>query len=73
MEDRSAAGMEGEDENSGFRSTALMLVGKLVDGYLSEIASDGNLKPEKFYDLAVALPDHARLFDDGLYRAVDVY
>lgn len=51
----------------------LMMVGKLVDGYLSEIASDANLKPEKFCDLALALPDHARVYDDGLYRAVDVY
>lgn len=73
MEDRSATRIEGEDENTGVRSAALMLVGKLIDGYLSEIASDANLKPEKFYELAVALPDHARLFDDGLYRAVDVY
>ncbi|KAL2240286.1 BTB/POZ domain-containing protein At5g66560 [Sesamum indicum] len=73
MEESSATGVEGEDENISVRSAALMLVGKLIDGYLSEIASDANLKPEKFYDLAVALPDHARLFDDGLYRAVDVY
>lgn len=73
MEERSATGVEDEDENSSVRSAALMLVGKLIDGYLSEIASDANLKPEKFYELAVALPDHARLFDDGLYRAVDVY
>ncbi|KAK9113207.1 hypothetical protein Scep_020726 [Stephania cephalantha] len=51
----------------------VMLVGKLIDGYLSEIASDANLKPEKFVELAVALPDQARLYDDGLYRAVDVY
>ncbi|XP_068654764.1 BTB/POZ domain-containing protein At5g66560-like [Aristolochia californica] len=51
----------------------VILVGKLIDGYLSEVASDANLKPEKFYNLAVALPVHARLFDDGLYRAVDVY
>ncbi|WOK91671.1 BTB/POZ domain-containing protein [Canna indica] len=51
----------------------LLLVGKLVDAYLSEIASDANLKPDKFCDLALALPDHARVFDDGLYRAVDVY
>uniref|UniRef100_A0A5B7A7V3 BTB/POZ domain-containing protein n=1 Tax=Davidia involucrata TaxID=16924 RepID=A0A5B7A7V3_DAVIN len=64
---------EGVDENSSIRSAALMLVGKLIDGYLSEIASDVNLKPEKFHELAVALPEHARLFDDGLYRAVDVY
>ncbi|MQM02068.1 hypothetical protein Taro_034828 [Colocasia esculenta] len=51
----------------------LMMVGKLVDGYLSEIASDANLKAEKFCDLALTLPDHARVYDDGLYRAVDVY
>ncbi|XP_057769999.1 BTB/POZ domain-containing protein At5g66560-like [Salvia miltiorrhiza] len=73
MEERYANRTEGEDENTSVRSAALMLVGKLIDGYLSEIASDANLKPEKFYELAVALPDHARLFDDGLYRAVDVY
>lgn len=73
LEERSAAGIEAEEENSGVRSAALMLVGKLIDGYLSEIASDANLKPGKFYELAVSLPEHARLFDDGLYRAVDVY
>ncbi|CAA0840901.1 BTB/POZ domain-containing protein [Striga hermonthica] len=75
LEERSAAiRAEGEDdEGAGVRSAGLMLVGKLIDGYLSEIASDANLKPEKFYDLSIALPDHARLFDDGLYRAVDVY
>lgn len=55
------------------RSPTLMLVGKLIDGYLSEVASDANLKPERFYQLAMVLPEQARLFDDGLYRAVDVY
>ncbi|KAK9053199.1 hypothetical protein SSX86_029831 [Deinandra increscens subsp. villosa] len=55
------------------RSTDLTLVGKLIDGYLSEIALDANLTPEKFYELAVALPEEARLYDDGLYRSVDVY
>ncbi|CAI9758767.1 unnamed protein product [Fraxinus pennsylvanica] len=68
LDNRSVNRIEGEE-----RSIALMLVGKLIDGYLSEIASDANLKQEKFFDLAIALPDHARLFDDGLYRAVDVY
>ncbi|XP_076933171.1 BTB/POZ domain-containing protein At5g66560-like [Bidens hawaiensis] len=67
-----------EDENAGDevnrnRSVTLMLVGKLIDGYLSEIASDTNLKPEKFLELAFALPEQARLYDDGLYRSVDVY
>ncbi|CAK9158720.1 unnamed protein product [Ilex paraguariensis] len=73
LEERSAGRIEGEGENSSVRSAALMLVGKLIDGYLSEIASDANLRPDKFCEMAVALPDHARLFDDGLYRAVDVY
>ncbi|XP_006338256.1 BTB/POZ domain-containing protein At5g66560 [Solanum tuberosum] len=73
LEERSTVRIQGEEENISVRSTALMLVGKLIDGYLSEIASDNNLLPEKFCELAVALPDQARLFDDGLYRAVDVY
>lgn len=73
LEQRNQAGIHGEDEENGVRSPALMLVGKLIDGYLSEIASDANLKPERFCNLAISLPDQARLFDDGLYRAVDVY
>ncbi|RYQ80456.1 hypothetical protein Ahy_Scaffold1g106861 isoform F [Arachis hypogaea] len=71
IEHRSASEIDGGD--SVPRSPALMLVGKLIDGYLSEIASDSNLKASKFYNLAISLPDEARLFDDGLYRAVDVY
>ncbi|XWS45342.1 hypothetical protein CRYUN_Cryun15aG0128300 [Craigia yunnanensis] len=80
LEERNAEGTEAEtggnniiNINNIVRSPALMLVGKLIDGYLSEIASDANLKPEKFYNLAISLPDQARNFDDGLYRAVDVY
>lgn len=75
LEQRNAAEIEGGGEDSGdaVRSPALMLVGKLIDGYLSEIASDANLKPERFYNFANSLPEQARLFDDGLYRAVDVY
>lgn len=63
----------GGDEENRVRSVTLMLVGKLIDGYLSEIASDTNLKPDKFLELAFALPEKARLYDDGLYRSVDVY
>ncbi|XWS29346.1 hypothetical protein CRYUN_Cryun24cG0021500 [Craigia yunnanensis] len=78
LEERNAAGIETGDNNNIINNNnvippALMLVGKLIDGYLSEIASDANLKPEKFYNLAISLPDQARNFDDGLYRAVDVY
>lgn len=73
LEEKSATRIDGEEVNTSVKNAALMLVGKLIDGYLSEIASDANMKPDKFYNLAIALPDQARLFDDGLYRAVDVY
>ncbi|KAF8709894.1 hypothetical protein HU200_029608 [Digitaria exilis] len=52
---------------------AMLAVGRLIDAYLGEIATDANLKPDKFCDLAWALPDAARVYDDGLYRAVDIY
>ncbi|KAE8715704.1 BTB/POZ domain-containing protein [Hibiscus syriacus] len=79
LEERSATGIEAENEGNdyniinGSRVPSLMLVGKLIDGYLSEIASDAKLKPNNFYNLAISFPDEARNFDDGLYRAVDVY
>ncbi|XP_057858322.1 BTB/POZ domain-containing protein At1g30440 isoform X1 [Cryptomeria japonica] len=53
--------------------TPLTKVGKLVDAFLAEVAPDVNLKPDKFQSLAEALPNYARLYDDGLYRAIDVF
>ncbi|KNA23958.1 hypothetical protein SOVF_020300, partial [Spinacia oleracea] len=65
---------EGDHQTLGnVRTPAIMHVGKLIDGYLSEIASDANLKPGKFIQLALSPPEKARLYDDGVYRAVDVY
>ncbi|VFQ92036.1 unnamed protein product [Cuscuta campestris] len=73
-EERSATNrVEGDEDLHSSISASVMVVGRLIDGYLSEIASDSNLTPEKFCELAVSLPEQARLFDDGLYRAVDVY
>ncbi|KAJ8493082.1 hypothetical protein OPV22_014803 [Ensete ventricosum] len=75
--ERAALAAEGEVVGGAARTPSragsLKLVGKLVDGYLAEIASDANLKVDKFYGLAVALPDDARVYHDGLYRAVDIY
>ncbi|XP_076957576.1 BTB/POZ domain-containing protein At3g44820-like [Bidens hawaiensis] len=48
-------------------------VTKLVDSYMAEIAPDVNLKPEKLYSLAQALPEVSRSLSDGLYRALDIY
>lgn len=48
-------------------------VGKLVESYLAEIASDRNLSVSKFGSVAELVPEQARVRDDGMYRAVDIY
>jgi hypothetical protein len=53
--------------------SSLMKVAKLLDSYLAEIAPDANLKLSKFIQLAELLPEYARVVDDGLYRAIDIY
>ncbi|RDX90603.1 Coleoptile phototropism protein 1, partial [Mucuna pruriens] len=52
---------------------ALVKVAKLVDCYLAEAALDSNLTLSQFLALAGAIPSHARVTDDGLYRAIDTY
>ena len=52
---------------------SLLNVGKLVDGYLGEIAHDPNLSLSSFVDLSQSIPDFARPNHDGLYRAIDIY
>ncbi|KAI3861898.1 hypothetical protein MKW92_016361 [Papaver armeniacum] len=53
--------------------TSLVKVARLVDAYLAESALDTNLSLLEFISLAGALPKHARIADDGLYRAIDTY
>ncbi|KAL9318510.1 hypothetical protein ACSQ67_015027 [Phaseolus vulgaris] len=48
-------------------------VGRLVDGYLIQVARDENLTMESFKSLVEALPQNARHCDDNLYRAIDMY
>ncbi|KAG4962694.1 BTB/POZ domain-containing protein NPY1 [Glycine max] len=52
---------------------SLLNVGKLVDGYLGEIAHDPNLSLSSFVDLSQSIPEFARPNHDGLYRAIDIY
>ncbi|KAI7751777.1 hypothetical protein M8C21_012744 [Ambrosia artemisiifolia] len=47
-------------------------VGKLMESYLAEIASDCNLSLSKFMNLAEHIPNQ-RAIDDGLYKAIDIY
>ncbi|KAI3980189.1 hypothetical protein MKX01_033330 [Papaver californicum] len=53
--------------------TSLVKVARLVDAYLAETALDSNLTVLEFISLAGALPNHSRIVDDGLYRAIDTY
>ncbi|OWM82113.1 BTB/POZ domain-containing protein SR1IP1 [Punica granatum] len=48
-------------------------VGKLMENYLAEIASDRNLTVAKFIQLAELVPEQARVTEDGMYRAIDIY
>ncbi|XP_062222885.1 BTB/POZ domain-containing protein At1g67900-like [Phragmites australis] len=51
----------------------LVRVGRLVDGFLVEVAKDPNLPLDKLLAIAEALPDSARPENDGLYKVVDTY
>ncbi|KAM0032317.1 putative BTB/POZ domain, NPH3 domain, NPH3/RPT2-like family protein [Helianthus debilis subsp. tardiflorus] len=48
-------------------------VGKLMECYLAEIASDRNLLVSKFINLAEHIPEQAKVSEDGMYRAIDIY
>lgn len=63
-----------ENRSSRFASDASkVLVAKLVEGYLAEIARDPNLSLSKFVNLANTVSSFGRSSHDGLYRAVDMY
>ncbi|MED6183194.1 hypothetical protein PIB30_035709 [Stylosanthes scabra] len=55
------------------RHKSLLNIGKLIDGYLGEIANEPNLGLSSFVDLSQSVPDCARPCHDGLYRAIDIY
>ncbi|XP_076884829.1 BTB/POZ domain-containing protein At1g03010-like [Bidens hawaiensis] len=61
------------DTPSSPKQSSIVKVSKLLDCFLAEIAIDPNLQASKFIALAELLPDHARLVNDGLYRAIDIF
>ncbi|KAI3715975.1 hypothetical protein L6452_22979 [Arctium lappa] len=50
-----------------------LMVAKLVDLYLAEIAKDPNLPLSMFVDLAETVSVFSRPAHDGIYRAIDMY
>ncbi|OIV91136.1 hypothetical protein TanjilG_30358 [Lupinus angustifolius] len=69
----------GGGEVEGIRKTGILsdasklMVAKLIDGYLAEIAKDHNLPLSDFIDLAELVSGISRPAHDGLYRAIDTY
>lgn len=64
---------EGQPMNGSDSLAPMTLVAALVDGYLTEVATDVNLKLPKFEALAAVIPGYARPLADGLYHAIDIY
>ncbi|KAJ9538020.1 LOW QUALITY PROTEIN: hypothetical protein OSB04_030753 [Centaurea solstitialis] len=50
-----------------------LMVAKLVDSYLAEIAKDPNLPLSMFVELAETVSVFSRPAHDGIYRAIDMY
>lgn len=80
MQEHSArADFHVDDEFQEIRSPVFVsdaskvMVAKLVDGYLAEVARDPNLPQSKFVDLAEMVSGFSRPSHDGLYRAIDMY
>ncbi|KAK9074188.1 hypothetical protein SSX86_006785 [Deinandra increscens subsp. villosa] len=48
-------------------------VGKLMESFLAKIAADRNLLASKFISFSECIPVAARVTDDGMYRAIDIY
>ncbi|MCO5562804.1 hypothetical protein L7F22_016436 [Adiantum nelumboides] len=53
--------------------SAVMKAARVLDSFLAEVAPDANLSVSKFVTFAELMPSYARVVDDGLYRAIDIY
>ncbi|KAK4488425.1 hypothetical protein RD792_004189 [Penstemon davidsonii] len=70
--------MEGNDKNGNeefilHSPSDMERVTKLMESYLAEVASDRNLSVSKFINVAEFIPEQARMTEDGMYRAIDIY
>ncbi|KAG2315453.1 hypothetical protein Bca4012_066268 [Brassica carinata] len=70
-EDEESTGYD--SDSTGHHHGELLKVGRIMDAYLAEIAPDPHLSLHKITAIIERLPDYARIIDDGIYRAIDVY
>ncbi|KAL8130501.1 hypothetical protein V2J09_019656 [Rumex salicifolius] len=62
------------EKSSGISSeVSLLLVVKLIDAYLAEVARDPNLPASRFLAVAEMINTESRQAHDALYRAIDMY
>lgn len=75
LEHEADEGRIGFDIDDEFASSisGMDQVGRLIESYLAEIASDPNLPISKFISLAELIPEQARFTEDSMYRAIDIY
>jgi hypothetical protein len=71
--DGNRLGYNTDDEYVSPPPSKLEWVGKLMENYLAEIASDRNLSVSRFNSLAELIPEQSRVTEDGMYRAIDIY
>lgn len=62
-----------DDEYVSPPPTDMERVGKLMENYLAEIASDRNLTVSRFIGVAELIPEQSRITEDGMYRAIDIF
>lgn len=71
--DRNHLGYNTDNDYMSPQLSDMERVGRLMESYLAEIASDRNLSVPKFIGLAELIPEQSRVTEDGMYRAIDIY
>lgn len=67
------SGFNADEEYVAPSPSDMERVGRLMETYLAEIASDRNLSVSKFINIAELIPEQSRITEDGMYRAIDIY
>ncbi|KAF3655331.1 BTB/POZ domain-containing protein [Capsicum annuum] len=62
-----------DEENVSPSASDMGKVGKLMQDYLAEIASDSNLSVSEFISVAKVIPEQSRITEDMMYKAIDMY
>lgn len=71
--DGNCLGCNADDEYVSPPPSDMERVGKLMENYLAEIATDRNVSVSRFINLAELIPEQSRVTEDGIYRAIDIY